>query len=200
MHSAPPVGAGDSTVGSNPAANPCVTRRTERLKNLSLLRESCSACKIFQLRTQKSFSSIAHYEQSSKKYFAEDERVGRARDMFDGKFRRRIDVKLKLRRRARVQTQAAHAIASERSAGNFLEASRTRNNRRGHRQWRDRSDLENESARWSLVAEQLAANPSSLKVPISAKIDCRALRVPRKTEPSARLGAWRRHERCQLKA
>jgi hypothetical protein len=88
MHSAPPVGAGDSTVGSNPAANPCVTRRTERLKNLSFPRESCSVRKIFQLYTQKSFSSIAHYEQSSKKYFAEDQRIGRARDAFDQKLRR----------------------------------------------------------------------------------------------------------------
>jgi hypothetical protein len=106
MHSAPPVGAGDSTVGSNPAANPCVTRRTERLKNLSLLRESCSVCKIFQLCTQKSFSSIAHNEQSSKKYFAESKRVGRARDAFDGKLQRRIDLKLKLRRRARANADS----------------------------------------------------------------------------------------------
>lgn len=46
MHSAPPVGAGDSTVGSNPAANPCVTRRTGRLKNLSILL-SCANLALF---------------------------------------------------------------------------------------------------------------------------------------------------------
>jgi hypothetical protein len=68
---------------------------------LSFLRESCAVRKIFLLDTKKIFSSIAHNLQSSKKYFAENKRVGRSRNAFEGKLERRIDAKSKRRRCAR---------------------------------------------------------------------------------------------------
>jgi hypothetical protein len=61
--------------------NPRVTRRTERLKTF-LPRESRSVRKN-SAATAKFFSSIAHYEQSSKKFFAAKPRFGSSEDAFD---------------------------------------------------------------------------------------------------------------------
>jgi len=70
------LAAGDSTVGTNPPANPCrsVYRATEKS---TFHRVDLAASARFESQRQKIFSSIAHNRQSSKKYFAKNFRFDR---------------------------------------------------------------------------------------------------------------------------
>jgi len=62
---------GDSTDRTSPAANPLSPGAPSNAKHSTFSRDLAQLRKMFQLVTQKIFSSIAQFEESSKKYLEE---------------------------------------------------------------------------------------------------------------------------------